>query len=102
LIVSATNLFADLNPAIGSEIEKVRPVVIISQDEMNKYWKPSWYVHLLQVASTVEDAIQSNAQNDAELRLTRSAHQQAAIEKKIDTLSDIKAAQLRNHHRYVR
>ena len=26
--------FADLNPTIGSEIKKVRPVVIISQDEM--------------------------------------------------------------------
>lgn len=29
--------FADLNPTIESEIKKVRPVVIISQDEMNKY-----------------------------------------------------------------
>jgi hypothetical protein len=29
--------YADLNPTIGSEIKKVRPVVIISQDEMNKY-----------------------------------------------------------------
>ena len=29
--------FADLNPTTGSEIKKVRPVVIVSQDEMNKY-----------------------------------------------------------------
>ncbi len=29
--------FADLNPTIGYEIKKVRPVVIISQDEMNQY-----------------------------------------------------------------
>jgi len=29
--------FADLNPTIGSEIQKVRPVVIVSQDEMNQY-----------------------------------------------------------------
>jgi mRNA interferase MazF len=29
--------FADLNPTIGSEIKKVRPVVIVSQDEMNQY-----------------------------------------------------------------
>ena len=29
--------FADLNPTRGSEIKKVRPVVIISQDAMNKY-----------------------------------------------------------------
>lgn len=27
--------FADLNPAIGSEINKIRPVVVISEDEMN-------------------------------------------------------------------
>ena len=29
--------YADLNPTVGSEIKKVRPVVIISQDEMNKH-----------------------------------------------------------------
>lgn len=29
--------FADLNPSIGSEISKVRPVVIVSQDAMNQY-----------------------------------------------------------------
>ncbi len=29
--------FADLNPAMGSEIQKIRPVVIVSQDEMNQY-----------------------------------------------------------------
>lgn len=29
--------FADLNPTIGSEIRKVRPVVIISQNEMNQH-----------------------------------------------------------------
>jgi len=27
--------FADLNPTVGSELKKTRPVVIISQDEMN-------------------------------------------------------------------
>lgn len=31
--------FVDLNPTIGSEIKKLRPVVIISQDEMNQYLK---------------------------------------------------------------
>ena len=29
--------FADLNPSAGGEIHKVRPVVVISQNEMNKY-----------------------------------------------------------------
>ncbi len=32
-----TIYFADLNPSAGSEISKVRPVVIISQDAMNQY-----------------------------------------------------------------
>ena len=29
--------FADLNPIVGSEIGKVRPVVVISQDTMNQH-----------------------------------------------------------------
>jgi len=29
--------YADLNPSQGSEIKKIRPVVIISKTEMNKY-----------------------------------------------------------------
>ena len=29
--------FADLNPTVGSEIKKIRPIVIGSQDEMNQY-----------------------------------------------------------------
>ncbi len=29
--------FANLNPTIGSEIKKNRPVVIVSHDDMNKY-----------------------------------------------------------------
>ena len=28
--------FADLNPTVGGEIRKVRPVVVVSQDEMLK------------------------------------------------------------------
>ncbi|MGR3317802.1 MAG: type II toxin-antitoxin system PemK/MazF family toxin [Candidatus Anammoxibacter sp.] len=28
--------YADLNPTIGGEIKKIRPVVIVSQDSMNK------------------------------------------------------------------
>jgi mRNA interferase MazF len=29
--------FADLNPTLGSEISKIRPVVIISDDDMNNH-----------------------------------------------------------------
>ncbi len=28
---------ADLDPRVGGEIRKVRPVVVVSQDEMNQY-----------------------------------------------------------------
>lgn len=29
--------FADLNPTVGGEIRKVRPVVVVSDDEMNQH-----------------------------------------------------------------
>ncbi len=29
--------FADLNPTVGGEIRKVRPVVVVSQNEMNQF-----------------------------------------------------------------
>ena len=29
--------FANLNPTVGSEIRKVRPVVVVSRDEMNRF-----------------------------------------------------------------
>ena len=28
---------ADLNPTVGSELRKVRPVVVVSRDEMNRF-----------------------------------------------------------------
>ena len=32
-----TIYFADLNPTVGGEIRKVRPVVVVSQNEMNQF-----------------------------------------------------------------
>ncbi len=29
--------YADLNPTVGAEIRKVRPVIVVSQNEMNRY-----------------------------------------------------------------
>ena len=29
--------FADLNPTVGAEIRKVRPVVVVSQNDMNRF-----------------------------------------------------------------
>jgi mRNA interferase MazF len=90
--------FADLNPAIGSEIRKVRPVIIISQDEMNDYLEtvvvcpltsklhPQWRTRL-QIKC---------ANKNAEIAVDqiRTISKQR-LQNKIDKLSDIKASQLR-------
>ncbi len=90
--------FADLNPAIGSEIEKVRPVVIISQDEMNKYLET---VVVCPLTSKLHPQWRTRiqikcAKMDAEIAVDqiRTISKQR-LKKKIDTLSSIKAAQLR-------
>ena len=90
--------FADLNPTIGSEIQKIRPVVIISQDEMNKYLDtvvvcpltsklhPKWRTRL-QIKC---------AKKNAEIAVDqiRTISKQK-LKKKIDKLSPNKSAQLR-------
>ena len=90
--------FADLNPAMGSEIKKVRPVVIISQDEMNKFLEtvvvcpltsklhPLWRTRL-QIKCANENA-------EIAVDQIRTISKQR-LKKKLDKLSDIKAAQLR-------
>lgn len=90
--------FADLNPTIGSKIKKVRPVVIISQDEMNQYLEtvvicpltsklhPQWKTRL-QIS-----CINKKAEIAVDQIRTISKKR---LKKKIDKLSKIKAAQLR-------
>ena len=90
--------FADLNPTIGSEIKKVRPVVIISQDEMNKYSEtivicpltsklhPQWRSRLqIKCANKKAEIAVDQIRTISKLRL----------KKKIDRLSKSEAAQLR-------
>ena len=90
--------FADLNPTIGSEIKKVRPVVVISQDEMNKYLET---VVVCPLTSTVHPQWRTRLQikcanKKAEIAVDqiRTISKQR-LKKKIDELSKIKAAQLR-------
>ena len=90
--------FADLNPTIGSEIKKVRPVIIISQDEMNKYLEtvvvcpltsklhPKWRTRL-QIKC-------KNKKAEIAVDQIRTISKQR-LKEKIDTLSSLKAAQLR-------
>ena len=90
--------FADLNPTIGSEIKKIRPVVVISQDEMNKYLET---VVVCPLTSTLHPKwrtrLQINCANKkAEIAVDqiRTISKQR-LKKKIDKLSKTKAAQLR-------
>jgi len=90
--------FADLNPTIGSEIKKVRPVVIISQDEMNKYLEtvvicpltsrlhPQWRTRLqIKCSNKNAEIAVDQIRTISKLRLKN----------KINKLSEAEAAQLR-------
>lgn len=90
--------FADLNPTIGSEIKKVRPVVIISQDEMNKYLET---VVVCPLTSHLHPLWRSRLQvkcadKKAEIAVDqiRTISKQR-LKKKIDRLTEMEAAQLR-------
>ena len=90
--------FADLDPTMGSEISKVRPVVVISQDEMNLFLDtvvicpltsklhPKWRSRLQVVCAGSEAEIAIN-----QIRTISKAR----LKQKIDTLPEDKAAQLR-------
>lgn len=90
--------FADLNPAIGSEIKKVRPVVIISQDEMNEYLET---VVVCPLTSKLHHQWRTRiqikcAKKDAEIAVDQiRSISKKRLKKKIDRLSPDKAAQLR-------
>lgn len=90
--------YADLNPTIGSEIKKVRPVVIISRDEMNKYLETVVVCPLTSMLHPQwRTRLQINCANKkAEIAVDqiRTISKQR-LKKKIDQLPPLKAAQLR-------
>ena len=90
--------FADLNPTTGSEIKKVRPVVIVSQDEMNRYLET---VVVCPLTSRLHPSWRSRLQivcagKNAEIAIDqiRTISKQR-LKKKIDRVSPQDAAQLR-------
>ena len=93
-----TIYFADLNPTIGSEIKKVRPVVVVSQDEMNKYLET---VVVCPLTSKLHPQWRTRiqikcARKDAEIAVDQiRAISKLRLKKKIDQLSSSQAAQLR-------
>jgi mRNA interferase MazF len=90
--------FADLNPTIGSEIKKVRPVAIISQDEMNEYLET---VVVCPLTSTLHPQWRTRLQIKCASKKAEIAVDQIRtiskqrLKKRIDKLSKTKAAQLR-------
>lgn len=90
--------FADLHPTLGSEIKKVRPVVVISQDEMNKYLDTIVVCPLTSKLHPLwRTRIQIQCANkNAEIAVDqiRTISKQR-LKNKLDRLSDAKAAQLR-------
>jgi mRNA interferase MazF len=90
--------YADLNPTIGNEIKKVRPVVIVSQNEMNKYLDT---VVVCPLTSKLHPQWRSRiqikcAQKNAEIAVDqiRTISKQR-LKSKIDQLSPGKPVQLR-------
>lgn len=91
--------YADLNPTIGGEIKKTRPVVVVSKSEMNRYLDtvvicplttklhPKWRsrIRTTCVQKTVEIAVD-------QIRTISKAR----LQNKIDELSSEDAAKLRN------
>jgi mRNA interferase MazF len=90
--------FADLNPTIGSEISKVRPVVVLSQDDMNSFLDT---VVICPLTSKLHPKWRSRlaitcAGGEAEIAVDQiRTVSKIRLKRKIDTLPEDKAAQLR-------
>jgi len=90
---------ADLNPTIGGEIQKTRPVVVVSQNDMNRYLET---IVICPLTTTIHPTwhcrLQVNCDGvDAEIVVDqiRAISKQRLI-RKIDQLSEALAAQLRS------
>ena len=90
--------FADLNPTVGSEICKTRPVVVVSQNAMNKYLKT---VVACPLTSTLHPTWRSRLQiscagREAEIAVDQiRTISKSRLRQKIDRLSKPDAARLR-------
>lgn len=90
--------FADLNPTLGSEISKIRPVVIISDDDMNNYLET---VVVCPITSKIHlkwrTRLQVNCANkQAEIAVDQiRTISKTRLKKRIDQLPGNEASQLR-------
>ena len=90
--------FADLNPTVGAEIRKVRPVVVVSQNEMNRFLGT---VVVCPVTSTLHPQWRTRVQiecagKDAEIAVDQiRAIGKQRLRDRLDRLTAGKAAELR-------
>lgn len=90
--------YADLNPTIGGEIRKVRPVVVVSQNEMNQFLNT---VVACPLTSTLHPQWRSRLQiecagKEAEIAVDQiRTISKERLKNKIDKLSAEDASQLR-------
>ncbi len=89
---------ADLNPTVGGEIRKVRPVVVISQNEMNRFLDT---VVVCPLTSTLHPQWRTRMQvqcagKEAEIAVDQiRAISKQRLRRRIDRLSAEEAARLR-------
>ncbi len=89
---------ADLNPTIGNELQKIRPVVIVSQKEMNRYLET---VVVCPLTSKLHPQWRSRLQISCAEKSSEIAVEQIRtiskqkLKQKIDQLSSEEAWQLR-------
>jgi len=90
--------FADLNPTVGGEIRKVRPVVVVSQNEMNQFLDT---VVVCPLTSALHPEWRSRLQiqcagQDAEIAVDQiRTISKRRLRRRLDRLSAAEAAQLR-------
>ena len=90
--------FADLNPTVGGEIRKVRPVVVVSQDEMNQFLDT---VVVCPLTSTIHPQWRSRLQihcagKEAEIAVDQiRAVSKRRLRRRVDRLSAEETSQLR-------
>ena len=90
--------FADLNPTVGGEIRKVRPVVVVSQDEMNQFLDT---VVVCSLTSTIHPQWRSRLQiqcagKEAEIAVDQiRTVSKRRLRRRVDKLSPEEEAQLR-------
>jgi len=91
--------YADLNPTIGGELRKIRPVVVVSKSEMNRYL---YTVVVCPITTKLHPKWRSRIQTKCvQKRVEIAVDQirtisQKRLKNKIDELSSLDAVKLRN------